>query len=153
MDWNVLISGVIGLLAGGGVGWIFVLRESKAGSKADVVDKSTEAMNKMMGFIGTQQDEFNKIIASKDDIIRQQSEVITEFKNALDKAKYNIDEHIKKIKEYEYKATERDRKIDGMQKVLTKEVGKKKFAESRICLVEGCDLRKPDIDTFNSDEK
>ena len=60
------------MLTGGGVSWLFKIKEDKAGSKADVVDSSTDAMNKMMELIGSQQDRFNKIIDGKDKLIEQQ---------------------------------------------------------------------------------
>ena len=47
-------------------------KEDKAGSKADVVDSSTDAMNKMMTLISTQQEKLNAIIKDKDKPIRQQ---------------------------------------------------------------------------------
>ena len=56
MNWELIISAIVGMLTGGGVSWLFKIKEDKAGSKADVVDSSTEAMNKMMTLIGTQQE-------------------------------------------------------------------------------------------------
>ena len=69
MNWEIIISAVVGMLTGGGVSWLFKIKEDKAGSKADVVDSSTDAMNKMMELIGSQQDRFNKIIDGKDKLI------------------------------------------------------------------------------------
>lgn len=54
MIWEYLITGMIGVLTGGGISWLFKIKEDKAGSKANVVDSSTDAMNKMMTLIGTQ---------------------------------------------------------------------------------------------------
>ena len=111
MNWELIISAIVGMLTGGGVSWLFKLKEDKASSQANVVDSSTEAMNKMMTLIGTQQDRFNKIIESKDNIIEQQRKLIENYKVALDEAN-------KKIKEFEYKVADNERKIAGMQKMI-----------------------------------
>ena len=48
MDWSLLISGVLGLIAGGGASWLFKLKEDKAGSEADALDKYSEVMTKLL---------------------------------------------------------------------------------------------------------
>lgn len=111
MEWGIIISAVVGLLTGGGVSWVFKIREDKAKSSADVVDSSAAAMNKMMMLIGDQQDKFNKIISDKDKIIEQQRELIDKYKVSLDEAN-------KKINELTYRLTENERKISGMQKII-----------------------------------
>ena len=144
MDWNLLISGVIGLIAGGGVSWLFKLKEDKASSQADVVDSSTEAMNKMMELIGSQQDRFNKIIEGKDKLIEQQQGLIDGYKSALEEAN-------QKLKGLEFKVGENDRKITGMQKTIDNEIKERKMAESNICLVPECQLRKPKLGTYKNE--
>lgn len=111
MDWEKVISAVVLLLTGGGLGWIFKIREDKAKSGADVVDSSAAAMNKMMLLIGDQQEKFNKIISDKDIIIEQQRELIEKYKVSLDEAN-------KKINELNYRITDNERKIAGMQKII-----------------------------------
>ena len=38
MNWEIIISAIVGMLTGGGVSWLFKLKEDKASSQADVVD-------------------------------------------------------------------------------------------------------------------
>jgi hypothetical protein len=144
MGWEVIISALAGLLTGGGVSWLFKIKEDKAGSKADVVDSSTDAMNKMMELIGSQQDRFNKIIEGKDKLIEQQQGLIDGYKTALDEAS-------QKLKSLEFKVGENDRKISGMQKTIDNEIKERKIAESNICFVTECELRKPKLGTYKKE--
>ncbi len=144
MGWEVIISALAGLLTGGGVSWLFKIKEDKAGSKADVVDSSTDAMNKMMELIGSQQDRFNKIIEGKDKLIEQQQGLIDGYKTALEEAN-------QKLKTLEFKVGENDRKISGMQKTIDNEIKERKIAESNICFVTECQLRKPRLGTYKKE--
>ena len=144
MGWEVIISALAGLLTGGGVSWLFKIKEDKAGSKADVVDSSTDAMNKMMELIGSQQDRFNKIIEGKDKLIEQQRGLIEGYKTALEEAN-------QKLKALEFKVGENDRKISGMQKTIDNEIKERKIAESNICFVSECQLRKPRLGTYKKE--
>ena len=144
MDWGLVLSGLVGLVTGGGVSWLFKIREEKAGSKADVVDNSTDAMNKMMELIGSQQDRFNKIIADKDMIIEQQQGVIENYKAALEDAN-------QKMKGLEYKVVENERKLSGMQRTIDNEIKERRTAESNICFVPDCDLRQPRLGTYKKE--
>ena len=141
MNWELIISAVIGMLTGGGVSWLFKIKEDKAGSKADVVDSSTEAMNKMMTLIGTQQERLNAIIEDKDRLIEQQRGLINEYKSALEEAN-------QKLKNLEFKVSENDRKICGMQKIIDNEIKERKIAENSICFVTDCKLRRPPLGTY-----
>jgi hypothetical protein len=143
MNWEYLITGVIGILTGGGITWLFRIKEDKASSKADVVDSSTEAMNKMMELIGSQQDRFNKIIEGKDKLIEQQQGLINDYKTALEEAN-------QKLKNLEFKVSENDRKICGMQKIIESEISERKKAEHNICFVDECQLRKPKLGTYKT---
>lgn len=140
MDWGLIFSALIGFVTGSGGSWLFRIRADKMSSK-------TDAMTKMMVLITDQQDRFNKIISDKDDMIQQQRGLINEYKTALDDAN-------QKIKHFEYKVTENERKIQGMQKAISAEIKERKYAEENICLVEDCELRRPAKGTFknNSDE-
>jgi hypothetical protein len=129
------------MLTGGGVSWLFKIKEDKAGSKADVVDSSTEAMNKMMTLIGTQQERLNAIIEDKDRLIEQQRGLINEYKSALEEAN-------QKLKNLEFKVSENDRKIIGMQKIIDNEIRERKKAEYNICFVEDCKMREPKLGTY-----
>ena len=143
MNWELIISAIVGMLTGGGVSWLFKLKEDKASSQADVVDSSTEAMNKMMTLIGTQQERLNAIIEGKDKLIEQQQGLINEYKTALEEAN-------QKLKNLEFKVSENDRKISGMQKIIESEIGERKKAEHNICFVTECQLRKPKLGTYKT---
>ena len=144
MGGEIIISALAGLLTGGGVSWLFKIKEDKAGSKADVVDSSTDAMNKMMELIGSQQDRFNKIIDGKDKLIEQQQGLIDGYKTALDEAN-------QKLKTLEFKVGENDRKISGMQKTIDNEIKERKIAESNICFATDCKLRRPPLGTYKKE--
>ena len=144
MNWEYLITGVIGILTGGGITWLFRIKEDKAGSKADVVDSSTDAMNKMMTLIGTQQERLNAIIKDKDKLIEQQQGLINDYKAALEDAN-------QKLKTLEFKVSENERKVGGMQKTIDNEIRERKLAESNICFVTECELRKPRLGTYKKE--
>ncbi len=141
MNWELIISAIVGMLTGGGVSWLFKLKEDKASSQADVVDSSTEAMNKMMTLIGTQQERLNAIIEDKDRLIEQQQGLIDGYKSALEEAN-------QKLKNLEFKVSENDRKICGMQKIIDNEIKERKIAENSICFVTDCKLRRPPLGTY-----
>ena len=143
MNWELIISAIVGMLTGGGVSWLFRIKEDKAGSKADVVDSSTEAMNKMMTLIGTQQERLNAIIEDKDRLIEQQRGLINEYKTALEEAN-------QKLKNLEFMVSENDRKISGMQRTIDNEIRKRKLAEHNICFVDDCESREPKLGTYKT---
>ena len=143
MNWELIISAIVGMLTGGGVSWLFRIKEDKAGSKADVVDSSTEAMNKMMTLIGTQQERLNAIIEDKDRLIEQQRGLINEYKAALEEAN-------QKLKNLDFKVSENDRKIIGMQKIIDSEIKERKKAEHNICFVDDCKSREPKLGTYKT---
>lgn len=138
MEWELLLSAFAGLLTGGGVSWLFKLREDKAGSQADVIDKAADAMKKLLDNADQQQTTFNKIIEGKDKLIEQQQSLIEGYKIALDEAN-------KKLKEFEYKVADNDRKIAGMQKMIDTAINDRRIAESLACYDEKCDKRKTKI--------
>ena len=144
MNWELIITAVIGAITGGGVSWLFRIKEDKAGSQADVVDSSTDAMTKMMTLIGTQQERLNAIIKDKDKLIEQQQGLINDYKAALDEAN-------QKLKTLEFKVSENERKVGGMQKTIDNEIRERKLAESNICFVTECELRKPKLGTYKKD--
>lgn len=144
MGWEVIISALTGLLTGGGVSWLYKIREDKAGSKADLVDTSADAMTKLMLFVESQQDRFNKIIEGKDRMIDQQHGLIDGYKSALEEAN-------QKLKTLEFKVGENDRKISGMQKTIDNEIRGRKIAEGNICFVSECALRRPTLGTYKKE--
>lgn len=141
MIWEYLITGVIGILTGGGISWLFKIKEDKAGSQADVIDKAADAMKKLLDNAEQQQTTFNAIISGKDKLIEQQQGLIDGYKTALDEAN-------QKLKSLEFKVSENDRKISGLQKTIDNEIKERKDAENNICFVTDCQLRKPKLGTY-----
>lgn len=146
MDWGLLISGIIGAVAGGGMSWLFFLRENKAKSEGDAITVGQDAMKKMLENVDQQQETFNRIIESKDKIIEQQRGLLDNYRTMLDEAN-------QKMRALEYKVAENDRKIAGMQKTIDNEVKERKIAESNICFVNDCDKRQPKLGTYKAENK
>lgn len=144
MNWEIIISAVIGMLTGGGVSWLFKIKEDKAGSQADVIDKAADAMKKLLDNAEQQQTTFNAIISGKDKLIEQQQGLINEYKTALEEAN-------QKLKNLEFKVSENDRKISGMQKIIESEIRERKKAEHNICFVDDCKLREPKLGTYKKE--
>ena len=92
-------------------------------------------------FIGTQQEKLNAIIKDKDKLIEQQQGLINDYKAALEEAN-------QKLKNLEFKVSENERKVGGMQKTIDNEIRERKLAESNICFVTECELRKPRLGTL-----
>lgn len=145
MGWEIIISAVVGVFTGGGgVSWLFKLKEDKASSQADVVDSSAKALNEVMIFVGAQQEKFNEIILNKDKLIEQQQGLIDGYKSALEEAN-------QKLKSLEFKVGENDRKITGMQKTIDNEIKERRMAENNICFSTDCKLRRPPIGTYKKE--
>ncbi len=56
----------------------------------------------------------------------------------------------RKIREYDYKLVEVERKISGMERTITEEIARRSFAENNICLDIDCQKRVPKIGEFNT---
>lgn len=144
MDWELIVSGIIGAVAGGGMSWLFFLRENKAKSEADALSVSQDAITKLLQNVDQQQATFNGIIEGKDKLIEQQRGLLNDYRAMLDEAN-------QKMRALEYKVAENDRKIAGMQKTIDNEVKERKIAEANICFVDDCDLRKPKLGTYKKE--
>lgn len=147
MDWGVTISMLIGaIVSGSGVSWIFIMRENKFKSKGDALTVGQDAMTKMLENIKQQQETFNGIIETKDKLIEQQRGLIEGYKTMLEEAN-------QKMRALEYKVSENERKVAGMQKIIDNEVKLRRIAEDNICFVNDCDLRQPKLGTYKSENK
>jgi uncharacterized protein (DUF3084 family) len=135
MSLDLVLSALAGLLTGGGVSWLFKLREDKGKSEADAIGTAADAMTKLLNNAAQQQETFNKIIEGKDKIIEQQLILIENYKSALDEAN-------RKMKELEYKVADNERKITGMQKMIETAINDRRTAEAMSCLNEDCKTRK-----------
>ena len=91
MNWDVIISAVTGLIAGGGISWIFKIKGEKAQGEADAVSRAGEAMEQLLDNIKYQQELFNNI-KDKDSIIASQQSLIEQYKKELESAKEELKE-------------------------------------------------------------
>lgn len=90
------------------------------------------------------------------EILQQQIEfqgtLITNFQNDSLLKDDRIMKLEKEKEEIKFLQGKHDRKLSGIQKLLTKEVGHKRYAERHICLNVECNLRKPALGEFHTDD-
>jgi chromosome segregation ATPase len=143
-DWGMIISGLLGIVGGGGLTALFLRKQTKAGAEADAIDKAADAMRKLLENAEQQQTTFNSIIEGKDKLIEQQQGLIDGYKAAL------LDAN-QKLKTMEYDISDNKRKIDGLQRAVNNEISKRKAAEENICFVYDCELRRPKRGTYKKE--
>jgi chromosome segregation ATPase len=143
-DWGMIISGLLGIVGGGGLTALFLRKQTKAGAEADAIDKAADAMRKLLENAEQQQTTFNSIIEGKDKLIEQQQGLIDGYKAAL------LDAN-QKLKMMEYDISDNKRKIDGLQRAVNNEISKRKAAEENICFVYDCELRRPKRGTYKKE--
>jgi len=90
------------------------------------------------------------------EILQQQIEFQgTLIKNFQNDAMLKDDRIVKLEKENEeikFLQREHERKLLGIQKLLTREVGNKRYAEKHICFQIECDNRKPPLGEFHTED-
>lgn len=143
-DWGMIISGLLGIVGGGGLTALFLRKQTKAGAEADAIDKAADAMRKLLENAEQQQTTFNSIIEGKDKLIEQQQGLIDGYKAAL------LDAN-QKLKTMEYNISDNKRKIDGLQRAVNNEISERKAAEENICFVYDCELRRPKRGTYKKE--
>jgi chromosome segregation ATPase len=143
-DWGMIISGLLGIVGGGGLTALFLRKQTKAGAEADAIDKAADAMRKLLENAEQQQTTFNSIIEGKDKLIEQQQGLIDGYKAAL------LDAN-QKLKTMEYDISDNKRKIDGLQRAVNNEISERKAAEENICFVYDCELRRPKRGTYKKE--
>ncbi len=143
-DWGMIISGLLGIVGGGGLTALFLRKQTKAGAEADAIDKAADAMRKLLENAEQQQTTFNSIIEGKDKLIEQQQGLIDGYKAAL------LDAN-QKLKTMEYDISDNKRKIDGLQRAVNNEISERKAAEKNICFVYDCELRRPKRGTYKKE--
>lgn len=90
------------------------------------------------------------------EILQQQIEfqgtLITNFQNDALLKDDRIMKLEKENEEIRFLQVKHERKLSGIQKLLTKEVGHKKYAEKHICINVDCNLRKPALGEFHTED-
>ena len=93
----------------------------------DIVDKATKKTELLVDEVGKWHDKVNKL--------------------------YNESTEMRKeIGDLKYQVLEQNRKISGVQDTLKRQIGRKKYAERRICTVLDCTLRQPPFGSFTSED-
>jgi chromosome segregation ATPase len=144
MNWEYIVTAVISLISGGTLTGLYLRKQTEGSATAGVVKESMEALKSALEMLTGQQERFNAIIKDKDRLIEQQQGLINEYKAALEEAN-------QKLKTLEFKVSENDRKIIGMQKIIDNEIRERKLAEGNICFVTDCKLRRPPIGTYKKE--
>lgn len=58
-----------------------------------------------------------------------------------------------KLREYDYKLEQFERKIKGMERIISSEIARRSYAEHHICLNLDCKNRKPGLGEFKLEGK
>jgi predicted nucleic acid-binding Zn-ribbon protein len=124
-EWIATAIGVIGSI--GGIGTILYWRQNKGSATAGVVKESMDALKSALETLTSQQEVFSITIKSKDDEIVMLKE---------------------QLKELSLRVAENERKVAGMQRAIDNEIRLRKEAESNICFVTDCQMRKQKLGTY-----
>ena len=144
MNWEYIVTAVISLVSGGTITGLYLRKQTEGSATAGVVKESMEALKSALEMLTGQQERFNAIIKDKDRLIEQQQGLINEYKAALEEAN-------QKLKTLEFKVSENDRKIIGMQRIIDNEIKERKKAEHNICFVDDCESREPKLGTYKKE--
>jgi chromosome segregation ATPase len=121
MDWGMIISAVLGLVGGGTLTGFMLRKQTEGSATAGVVKESMDALKSALETLTSQQEVFTITIKSKDDEIVLLKD---------------------QIKELSLRVAENERKVAGMQRAIDNEIRLRKEAESNICFVTDCQMRK-----------
>ncbi len=130
IDWGMIISAILGLVGGGTLTGFMLRKQTEGSATAGVVKESMDALKSALETLTSQQEVFAITIKSKDD------EIVT-LKD--------------QVKELNLRVAENERKVAGMQRTIDNEIRLRKTAESNICFVTDCELRKPRLGTYNKE--
>jgi chromosome segregation ATPase len=121
MNWEYIVTAVISLVSGGTITGLYLRKQTEGSATAGVVKESMDALKSALETLTSQQEVFSITIKSKDD------EIVT-LKEQL--------------KELSLRVAENERKVAGMQRAIDNEIRLRKEAESNICFVTDCQMRK-----------
>ena len=130
MMWELIITGVVGIVSGGAIAGFYLRKQTRGEATAGVVKESMEALRSALETLTSQQNVFASTVKSKDEEI----EVLKD-----------------QIKELKLRVSENERKVAGMQKLIESEFRERTKAEHNICFVTECELRKPKLGTYKKD--
>ena len=148
MDITQIIITVLGLTSLSGLSVFVFYKQNKAGAVSQVTDK-------LLGNIVQQNDVFKGLLESKDKTIEQRYSIVEGKNDMLQRQMNDIDKIKKESIERGYKLSRITRQVEGVQKQLDidkailKELEQRVcYAESNICLVPNCEMRKPKLGEY-----
>ncbi len=148
MDITQIIITVLGLTSLSGLSVFVFYKQNKAGAVSQVTDK-------LLGNIVQQNDVFKGLLESKDKTIEQLYSIVEDKNVMLQRRMNDIDKIKKESIERGYQLSRITRQVEGVQKQLDidktilKELQQRVFyAESNICLVPNCEMRKPKLGEY-----
>ena len=130
IDWGMIISAVLGLVGGGALTGFMLRKQTEGSATAGVVRESMDALKSSLETLTSQQEVFAEVVRSKDNEIASLKE---------------------QIKELNLRVAENERKVAGMQRTIESEIKERRNAESNICFVADCELRKPKLGTYKKE--
>lgn len=148
MDITQIIITVLGLTSLSGLSVFVFYKQNKAGAVSQVTDK-------LLGNIVQQNDVFKGLLESKDKTIEQLYSIVENKNDMLQTQINEIDKIKKESIERGYQLSRITRQVEGVQKqqdidkTILKELQQRVFyAESNICLVPNCEMRKPKLGEY-----
>ena len=137
MDWNGFANAIILLITGGAfslVGNIVYRKYRKKSEKLEPDRKEIEVAD-----------------AARQNAYNSQLEV-GEWHQKVNELYDKTSEMKSEIGELKSQLDDNRRVIDEIQEMLTRQVGRKKYAESHLCTVVDCVLRTPPLGSYKSDD-
>lgn len=134
---GTIVAGIFGLLGGVSTTLLF-FKEKKQGAKIEVSEKEVDLSGKSLEILNQSFETFMKSNEMKEEQIEKLEETVNDLKRELNKCKLQI--------------IEQERRISGMQSQLTKAYAQAKNSDRLVCFKEGCEFRKPELGTYNSEE-
>jgi chromosome segregation ATPase len=131
MNWEYIVTAVISLVSGGTITGLYLRKQTEGSATAKVVKESMDALKSALEMLKSQQEVFSITIKSKDDEIVMLKE---------------------QLKELSLRVAENERKVAGMQRAIDNEIRLRKEAESNICFVTDCQMRKQKLGTYNKEQ-
>ena len=134
MDW----IGLLGFIFGGAglvgsVGAIIYFKPRLKGERLEARRKDVEVSDSAMD-----------LVIKLEARLNSKSDTITKLESQIDNSRI-------RERERDYVISEHERKIEGMQRTIKKEIERRKFAERFICFVEDCKLRRPPLGTYKKE--
>lgn len=155
IDWTTIIIGVIGISLGASgatlATFIFFPKHTKKKEDSDVIKQDASAAKEMLELNQSLSNFYGSIIDGLQDTITKQHEIIANKDAHFQRLQIEMEENKKKIHLLSFTQSEHERKIKGITDTLKQEIGKKQYAEENICLDKKCEIRKPKLGTYKTE--